>query len=284
MKSLTGFGLLMAAYIALLGPLSREMASRQSLVKLGYVPDARIVGMVAVDQKLTVAAFYSMKAIIYYGDMIQQWRSGFRQRPEFDNLLAVLQSSVQLDPYNMDNYYFAQASFTWGVNRASEVNRLLDYGMDFRDWDWLLPYYAGFNAGYFLDDKAAAAQYMRRAAKLTGNPLLTQLTARYLQGAGRTALGVVFLDEMIAGTRDMKIVEQLQVRRQALLATLEIEKAVDRYNQLFDRKPTDLEDLTVAGLLPVVPRDPYGGRFYLDDNSAVHTTSNMVFSREDDNK
>lgn len=284
MKLLGVLVALLLAYVVLLGPLSGEMGRRQTLVKLGYVPDARVVQMFVGDQKLAVSALYSLKAIIYYGEMIQQWQGGLRTAPEFDNLFGVLESSIRLDPYNMDNYYFAQASFTWGVNRAADVNQLFDYGMGFRDWDWLLPYYAGFNAAYFLHNNSAAATYMGRAAELSGNTLLTKLTARYLQDAGRTAFAIDFLDDMIERTRDMKIIQQLQVRKQALQAILSIETAIGHFEQRYKRKPKDLETLVVSGLLWMTPQDPYGGKFYLDANGAVQTTSRMTFARPKENK
>lgn len=280
MKLLATLSALLVVYFALLGPLSREMGHRQVLVKLGYVPDARVVKMVVCDQKLAVAALYSLKAIIYYGEMIGQWRAGIRKAPEFDNLFRVLQSAVRLDPYNMDTYYFAQASFTWGVNRAADVNQLLTYGMGFRDWDWLLPYYAGFNAAYFLHDQNKAAFFMGRAAELSGIALLTKLAARYLQGAGRTAFAIDFLDGMIQRTRDRKIAEQLLIRKQALQAILQIETVISQFEQHFKHKPKDLATLVQSGFLPEIPRDPYGGRFFLDEDGAVQTTSRMTFARD----
>lgn len=284
MKLFAALVAFLLVYVALLGPLSRDMAQRQTLVKLGYVPDARVVEIFSGDQKVAVAALYSLKSIVYYGEMIQQWRAGLRKTPEFANLFSVLESSVRLDPYNMDNYYFAQASFTWGVNRAEDVNRLLEYGMEYRTWDWLLPYYAGFNAAYFLNDKATAAKYMGRAANLTGNTLLTKLTARYLQGAGRTAFAIDFLDGMIERTRDQKIIQQLLVRKQALQAILEIETAIHRFEQNFKSKPKDLESLAMSGYLPKIPQDPYGGTFFLDQNGAVQTSSRMTFAGESGKK
>lgn len=128
----------------------RFMANRPVQVKLGYVPKASVVRYIVADQILTVAATYTMRSIIYYGDLVQQWRMGNKQNAEMDNLLHFLESSVALDPYNMDTLYFLQAAFTWDVDRAEDVNRLLDHAMQKRDWDWLLPYYAGFNAGFFF--------------------------------------------------------------------------------------------------------------------------------------
>ncbi|SDE66618.1 hypothetical protein [Desulfuromonas thiophila] len=274
------FFTLVLLYMVFMVPFGRQLQQRPSLVKLGYVPQASVVRLFAADQRLTVAAFYSLRALIYYGDMIRQWRAGNRQTPEMENLFGFLESSVHLDPYNMDTLYFLQAAFTWEVNRAEDVNRLLAYAMNFRYWDWLLPYYAGFNAGYFLQEPAAAATYMERAADLSGHPLLANLAARYLQQSGKAALALAFLDDMIGRDRARYLDSALMVRRQALQAMVRIEQAVEHYRGLFGHDPKTLERLVDAGLLAEVPADPYGGRFFLDATGRVQTTSRLAFSRE----
>jgi len=283
-KFLSAFVLLLFIYATLIGPLSQHMEQRQTLVKLGYVPNGKMVKILAGDQKTSIGALYTLKSIIYYGGMIQQWHAGNRQTPEMSNLFSFLESSVQLDPYNMDSYYFAQAAFTWEVGHAADVNKLLAYGMRFRDWDWLLPYYAGFNSAYFLHDYPAGATYMRKAAMLSGNNLLAQLTARYLQGSGQTAFAVAFLDDMIARSRDKKLVQQLVVRKQALAAILKIESALGQYIKRYNKNPLDINDLVLSGLLLDIPEDPYGGVFYLDADGSVKSTSNLTFARENEEK
>lgn len=284
MKFLSVFVFLLSIYAALIGPLSQHMEQRQTLVKLGYVPNGKMVKILVGDQKNAVGALYALKSIMYYGSMIQQWHAGRRQTPEMSNLFSFLESSVQLDPYNMDSYYFAQAAFTWEVGHAADVNKLLAYGMRFRDWDWLLPYYAGFNAAYFLHDYPAGATYMRKAAMFSGNNLLAKLTARYLQGSGQTAFAVAFLNDMIARSRDKKLVQQLVVRKQALAAILKIESALGQYIKRYNKDPLDINDLVLSGLLLDIPEDPYGGVFYLDADGSVKSTSNLTFARENKEK
>jgi len=274
------FIFLLVSYALLAGLLTKSMQQRQSLVKLGYVPNGKLVEAIAGDQKLGVAALYTLKSIIYYGELVQQWQQGNRQTPELANLFRFLESSVRLDPYNMDSYYFAQAAFTWEVGHAADVNRLFAYGMKFRDWDWLLPYYAGFNSAYFLHDYATAATYMQKAAELSGNRLLTGLTSRYLQSSGQTKLAIGFLDHMIDQSRDRDMTAQLTVRKDALQAIAVIENSVLKYKKKYHHLPSSLDDVVTSGLLLIVPDDPYGGTFYLTNDGTVKTTSKLTFSKE----
>ena len=155
------------------------------------------------------------------------------------------------------------SSFTWGLGRVKEVNSLLKYGMKYRDWDYQLPFYAGFNAAYFLKDYAEGARLMKVAAERSGSPLFTKLAARYFYQARETDLGVVFIQAVLEQTRDKKLRAVYQTRLDALQAVQVIEIAVKKYQQQFAYRPQDLDDLVVYGLLVTLPEDPYGGKFSL---------------------
>jgi hypothetical protein len=42
-----------------------------------------------------------------------------------------------------------------------------------------------------------------------------------------------------------------------------------------------MAELVRSGLLKGVPRDPYGGQFYLTDRGGVKSTSNFAFGRQE---
>jgi tetratricopeptide (TPR) repeat protein len=108
----------------------------------------------------------------------------------------MIHGAVQLDPYNMDAYYFGQAILVWDVGKVELANELLDYGMRFRTWDWYLPFFAGFNQAYFLKDYTKAARYYDRAGELSGSDLFKNLAGRYLQESGKTDLALAYLSAM----------------------------------------------------------------------------------------
>lgn len=261
---------------------SDMMANRSPVIKLGYAPDGKYLKYIVGDQRSSLASIYTLKSMIYYGDIIRQWYMGLRPAAELFNMFGFLQSSVLLDPYNMDTYYFSQAAFTWEVGHAADVNALLDYGMKYRDWDWMLPYFAGFNKGYFLKNNSEAARYMKKAAELSGNSLFTTLSARYMYESGDTKQAILFLDAMIhdANPRDKAVLESLKTRKTALEAIDTLETAVRNYRDSFEKKPNTLLDLIISGDLESIPKDPYGGYFYLDETGRVQTTSKLAFSAE----
>jgi tetratricopeptide (TPR) repeat protein len=271
------FILLLAAYMAVMGPFVSHLKNRPLAVKLGYLPEAEALKMAVGDQRYLVAEIAVVKVLFYYGTLMEKLQHRIHLPPEYGNMFKTLQTAVKLDPYNMDAYYFAEAAFTWEVKRYREVNDLLLYGMKYRTWDYSLPFFTAFNAAYFMKDYRTAALYMKKAAELSREPLFVNLSARYLYEAGQNDLGIRFLEVMEQESRDKKIRKVYEIRKQALLAVKEISDAVGRFAQARGRQPVDLQELVRGGLLQKIPVDPYGGEFYISANGAVRTTSNFAF-------
>jgi hypothetical protein len=195
----------MAGYVFCMVPFASYMKNRPVAVKLGYVPSAEVLRATVGDQKLLVAHAVVVKVLVYFGTLVEKLQNKILLPPEYLNMYKTLQTAVKLDPYNSDAYYFAQAAFTWEVGRAKEVNLMLDHGMKYRTWDYMLPFFAGFNAAYFLKQYEPAARYMKRAAELSGNPLLTNLAARYYFESDKSKLGIDFLELMEKGAKDEQV-------------------------------------------------------------------------------
>jgi tetratricopeptide (TPR) repeat protein len=276
------FFLSVAAYLAVIGPFTGYLKHRPVAEKMGYLPEAKALKYLVADHRSLVAEWAVLKVMFYYGGLIKPDNGVIRfvAPPEYQTMFRTLQTALWLDPYDMDAYYFAQAAFTWDVGRIREVNNLLDYGMRHRIWDYQLPFFAGFNTAYFLKDYSRAADYMKRAAELSGEPLFTTLAARYFYEAGREDLGIIFLDSMEMRVKDEKVKSLLQSRRDALAEVRKIRLAADNYRKVTGRDPSSLEELVREGFLPRIPRDPYGGKFYLAPEGEVGSTSRFAPSHK----
>ncbi len=278
MKWRLGFAALVVVYALLLSPFTGYLEKRPVEVKLGYLPHPQVLKVASGEHRTTVAEMAVLRVLFYFGSVLQKFEENVILRPEFMNMYKMLQSSLYLDPYNMDAYYFAQASFTWDLGRIKEVNHLLKIGMEKRDWDYWIPFYLGFNYAYFLKDYVQAAGYMQRAAELSGNPLFTNLAARYFYESEQTAFGLAFLETMIEGAKDPAVKSHYAMRRDALLAMSILEEAQNMYLDQFGGGVETLQQLVTSGILEDLPVDPYGGSFYLDDHGKVRTTSKLAAS------
>ena len=267
---------LLIAHGYLLLPFSSYLAKRPIVVKLGYLPNSQLLKVTVADQGLLVAQAAVVKVLFYYGTIVGKFAENVIIQPENMNMYRTLVTATQLDPYNMDAYYFAQASFTWEHKRINEVNALLEQGMKYRTWDSWIPFYLGFNYAYFLKDYQKGATYLQRAAELSQNPLFTKLAARYFYESRQTELGLAFLDAMIAQAKDKAVKLTLQARRKALLAVITLERALTDFQSRKGRSARDLNELVSAGLINSIPEDPYGGKFFIDESGRVRSTSKLA--------
>lgn len=248
--------------------------------KLGYVPSVKLLKPMSVDQKELVGASLVMKVLMYFGGVMGKAQDGrvIAEPPDLQGMSRLLHGAVQLDPYNMDAYYFAQGFLTWDAKQFKVANALLEYGMKYRTWDWYLPFFAGFNSAYFLKDYTKAAEYYKRAGDLSGNDLHKSLAGRYLQESGQTDLAIAYLTAMERSEKNQPMKQQYQLRLAAFKEVRRIEVARDRFVVEKAGMPSSVEQLVQLGFLAPAPVDPYGGRFYFEPSGKVATTSKFALA------
>lgn len=268
------------AYGLLIGPFTEYLRNKPIEEKLGFVPSVTLVKPLSADQKELVGASLVMKVLMYFGGVMSRSVEGrvITESADLQGMSRLLHGAVQLDPYNMDAYYFAQGFLPWDAGQFKVANELLQYGMKYRTWDWYLPFFAGFNSAYFLKDYAAASEYYKRAGELSGSPLFKSLAGRYMQESGHTELAIAYLAAMEKGENNPTLKNGYQVRLNAFREVRRIELARDHYRQQRGTAPLSVEQLVQAGLLLPPPVDPYGGSFYLDVDGSVRSTSKFAFA------
>jgi competence protein ComGC len=134
----------------------------------------------------------------------------------------------------------------------------------------------GFNEFYFLHDNAKASEYLMQSSKKPGAaPILASLATRLAYKASRTEIAIMFLQQTIEGTKDKIERESLEKRLKALQRVFILEKAVTAYKMNSGRIPVSLNDLLSQGVLKRLPKDPYGGEFFIDKDGTVKTTSDL---------
>lgn len=273
-------GLLLFAMV--IKPFTDYMGNKPMQEKLGFVPSIKLIRPLAADQKELAGASLVMKVLMYYGGIMGKAQSGqvVTEPADLAGMSRILHGAVLLDPYNMDAYYFAQGFLTWDARQFKVANELLDYGMKYRTWDWYLPYFAGFNHAYFLKDYAKAADYYQKAGKLANNSLFINLAARYMQESGRTRLAIDYLAAMEKNELNPALKKSYATRLAAFKEVQRIETARDAWLKLHGNLPASVEQLLQAGLLKSAPQDPYGGRFYLENDGKVNSTSKFAFTAE----
>lgn len=189
----------------------------------------------------------------------------------WDVIFTVLNASQSLDPYFKDIYHVVQGIFPWDAKRPQETIDFLKIGAEARSWDWTLPYHIGFDYFYFLDDKLQAWHYMQEALNRPDcPPSMATLGTKLLYQTGRTEAALTFLRQYLENEqRDTPTGKQIERRIKALAGVLVLERAIDRFKDLFGRRPINLDELVTAGVLSRLPENPYNVSYCLDSDGII---------------
>lgn len=261
--------LLVVAYAALLVPFTAYMRNKPVEEKLGYVPSIRILRPLSVDHKELVGASLVMKVMMYYGGITQKEQAKvITAPPDYQAMSRLLHAAVKLDPYNMDVYYFAQSFLTWDVRQFVVANDLLKEGMQYRTWDWMLPFFVGFNYAYFLHDYKSAAVFYQKAGEISGQDLHIRLTGKYLQESGQTDHAIAYLSMMVRGARNKVAKQSFENRLELVRRIKQIEIARDKFAVQHSRLPESVKELVDGGYLTSIPQ-PNGGVFIITPDGTI---------------
>jgi len=242
-----------------------------------------VMKLLALEFRTVTADFLFARASQYYGG--RSYRPWAWTKNDYAWLYNNLRVTTELDPYFEDPYYFGNAIFTWDVGAVNEANSLLEKGVRARTWDWQLPFYLGFNKFYFLHKNKEAADDLLLASKRQGAyDFLPTLAARLYNSEGRTEAAIVFLTAFLKNERDAKIRGKYAIRLEALKRMLFIERAVARYKNKTKKPPRNLQALVQSGIISEIPEDPYGGKFYLNRDGSIKTTSKLALPANPEKK
>jgi tetratricopeptide (TPR) repeat protein len=242
-----------------------------------YVLPSSIMKIAALDYDGLMADFLFIEGIVYIGRNAETQRRAVRLSltdAQWRWFYRVMDVASDLDPHFQDPYFLANAFLPWDASMVRETNLLLEKGSRARDWDWRLPFFIGFNYFYLLEENEKAAGYLMEAYRRPGgSPILASIASKLAFKSKRTETAILFLEEIIEKTDDDIEKKRLSARLDALKGIRQLEEAVEKYQTRMKRAPRDLESLVVANVLPDLPRDPFGGRYYLDASGAVRSTT-----------
>jgi hypothetical protein len=265
-----------------------------SIVSLNHLD--QVAGNISTDQgvfvvlpseiiKLTSGEFSSVVAdYLLLESMVSfaQAREGNKKISQLSKskiiwLQGLLDASTDLDPYFYDPYYFATMNFPWDLGNYEWTVRLLEKGVSFQLDDWSLAYYAGFQEFFFLHNYQKAAELLLVSAERPGAPktFLASLAARLAYKGNKTAIAIDFLEKILDEDLDFQQRQEFQKRLSTLRIIVLLEKAVARYEEVNGKKLVSLTALVDEGVVKSIPMDPYGGKFYLDSNGEVKTSSDL---------
>ncbi len=275
------FAGLIFLYIFISGSLPEKRKELPKTERVGYILPSEFLRLSSLEFKGVLSDLLFLKTSVFLGGKIGPKGELKLKKEEWEWIYKMLDLITDLDPYFLDPYIFGEGVLTWEAGMIKEMNKLLLKGMRYRNWDWNLPFSLGFNYFYFLKDKRRGAYYIMRASELPGSfPFLPQLAARLKYESGDTYGAIIFLKNMYSQISNQDLKTSLLVRIKALEAIYSLEKGVNEYKRRYHKIPKRIEELIERGIIKRIPEDPYGGKFYLDKDGRVRTTSRLTFVRK----
>jgi hypothetical protein len=196
-----------------------------------------------------------------------------KMRPEEYRILGKVQEDVSwLNPAHEDNYYIAAAILPW-YGELDAAQNILARASRARFFDYQPAFYYAFHLLHFKGDAVGASAWLREAAEKLPNDderlIMQNLAARWIDKAQDIGLAIAVVDAMAkqAKRRDFRAYLEQRVARLRALQQLRI--AAASFQQRHGRPLTDLRDLVSSGVIPALPRDPFGFGFALDKQGQV---------------
>lgn len=189
-------------------------------------------------------------------------------QPDNYRILGRVQSDAAwLNPAHEDNYYIANAILPW-YGELEAAQYILRQASDARPFDSQPPFYYAFNVFYFLKQPIEAAEWLRVAARHSSDEMeqiqLQQMASQWLGKGDDLELAIRVQEAMIKDTRHKGFAAFLQKRVHRLENLLALEQAMARYRAQTGSNPAQLQMLVTHGVLPAIPKDPFGAEYIID--------------------
>lgn len=147
-------------------------------------------------------------------------------------------------------------------------NALLEKGLRENPDIWQIPFYLGFNHFFYMDDYKKAADYMAIASRTPGRPFyIPQLAATLYVQKGNLEVALELLARAYQETSDERIKKEIENKAKDVIVERDIlflEGGVARYIERYKKYPVSLEDLVAGQIINMIPKEPFGGYYYID--------------------
>jgi tetratricopeptide (TPR) repeat protein len=227
--------------------------------------------------KPALLGYHHLGADILWLRLVQVVGKRRNSEDEYEWMYHALDVITTLDPQYAYPYYAGGVILGDQANRPDLSNRLLEKGLDANPDVWNIPFLLGYNYYFLLGDPAKGAEYIMQAARLPDGPsYLPGLATRMAAEAGNPDTALAFLEARLRDTQDPEMREVLANRMKEVIIERDIrllESAVEGYRTQHRTLPATLTDLVVAGTLPILPQEPFGGDYRLDRKTGVVSSS-----------
>ncbi|MGH7219004.1 MAG: tetratricopeptide repeat protein [Nitrospiraceae bacterium] len=227
--------------------------------------------------KPALLGYHHLGADILWLRLIQVIGKKRNSADEYEWMYHALDVITTLDPQYAYAYYAGGVILGDLANRPDLSIRLLERGVKANPTVWNIPFLLGYNHYFLLGDPAKGAEYIMEAARRPDGPsYLPGLATRMAAEAGSPDTALAFLEARLRETQDPDMREVLVNRMKEVIIERDLrilESAVEAYRTQHRALPATIPDLVVAGALPILPQEPFGGDYRLDSKTGSVSSS-----------
>ena len=205
-----------------------------------------------------------------------QVAGNLKMAPEdYDRLYELLNVEANFDPKFDIPYLLGGLVLGESPDHAQKALKVFERGKGQYPADWRFPFYTGFTHYFSLGDAVAGGRAMAEAARLPGSPVyLPGLASRMLSEAREPDVALALLAPIVRQESDpsRRAVLERRIREVTVERDIQtLEKALKSYRKKTGAVPRELSDLVRSGILPDIPEEPNGGRYFVDPGGKVRS-------------
>lgn len=197
--------------------------------------------------------------------------------PETIHVQGQIQADAAwLNPAHEDNYYVAAATLPWN-NEFEAGDYVLSRATEGRPFDFIPPFFRGFNHFYFRHDPRSGASYVKLAAERADSDnrqAFETIAARWMEKGSEPEEAVRILTGMQQTSRSTSVKRYIEERIVSLKKLIALRTAADKYRNRTGHAPRQLSDLVKSGDMNKLPANP-AGRAYVLNQEGIPVLINL---------
>lgn len=242
------FLLLLAGYGALFAQQEHRFAGADQQLAFPLPPTVQRAALGYLRQLGGEMEF--IRAGVFYGGV----KPGRDPLSYAEPLAQHFAAAAALHPAFIDTYFLCQAALPpINAEYARYADSVLAKGIAALPDNIVLPFFAGFNSFYYLNEPLEAARLFRLAATRPNAPPMLEHLANILSAEGGDIYAALIgLRGLYVTERDEQVRQRYAEEMAAFQQALMVLNAVKKYEQTTGAPPSHLEDL-VPHYLPTIP-------------------------------
>lgn len=236
---------------------------------LYYLPSGEYLNIISFGYNNALSNLLWMDTLAYVGTHIVSDR-------KYIYLYHMIDIITRINPYFKSPYHLAGTIIPWELHKYDKALTILQRGNKYQPNDWIIWFQEGFIYMYFKNNYKKAAYYFNEAAKLPGCPTyIAGLAAKLIAKSYNIDTAINTLYTMFKQTKEKHIKANIKEKLKILIAERNfeiLENAINQYNNNKGTKPKTIKDLLSSGSLKILPSEPFGGKYYIDDNGKIKSS------------